>query len=146
MAPAAPLFADHAAAIEHTLAALIEAGVLAGANDLDTVAFKAVMAGDFAPVALVDDALLARMEYFVPVAPAHNPPYIAAMRMFRKVLGTTPLVAAFEPGFHRTVPDRRQLYAVPPEWATKYGIRRYGFHGASHRYIAWAMSQRMPEA
>ena len=129
-------FADHGAAIRCVLEQLVALGALKNTGQLDAVAFKAVMGGDCPPVMLVDDAVLARMEYFVPVAPAHNPPYIAAMRMFRSVLGETPLVAAFEPGFHRDNPPRRRYYAVPPEWAEKYGLRRYGFHGASHRYIA----------
>jgi acetate kinase len=76
----------------------------------------------------------------------HNPPYIAAMRMFRSALGDTPLVAAFETGFHQTIPARRRLYAVPLEWAEKYGVKKYGFHGASHRYIATRTAQLMPQA
>lgn len=139
-------FADHGQAIGFVLESLIAAGVLASPRDLDAVAFKAVMAGDIEPVVLVDDKVLAQMEFFVPVAPAHNPPYIAAMRMFRKALGETPLVAAFETGFHKTNPERRRLYAVPPEWAEKYGVKRYGFHGASHRYIATRTAQLMPQA
>ena len=139
-------FADHGEAIRFVLDSLIAAGVLKSPKDLDAVAFKAVMAGDIEPVVLIDDQVLAQMEFFVPVAPAHNPPYIAAMRMFRKVLGETPLVAAFETGFHQTNPERRRLYAVPREWADKYGVKRYGFHGASHRYIAARTAQLMPQA
>jgi acetate kinase len=136
-------FPDHGAAVQRVLELLVSEGALTSTADLGAVAFKVVMAGDSAPVALVDDRLLARMEYFVPVAPAHNPPYIAAMRMFRTALANTPLVAAMETGFHRTAPDRRRLYAVPPEWAEKCGVRRYGFHGASHRYIATRTAELM---
>ena len=139
-------FADHGACIRVVLDELVSGGALSDTADLDAVAFKAVMAGDCEPVARVDDELLARMEYFVPVAPAHNPPYIAAMRMFGEVLGDTPLVAAFEPGFHRSIPDRRRYYATPPQWAETYGIKRYGFHGASHRYIATRLAELMPDA
>ncbi len=139
-------FPDHGRCIRTVLEALVDRGALDAPDELDAVAFKAVMAGDAEPVARVTDALLERMEYFVPVAPAHNPPYIAAMRMFREVLGQTPLIAAFEPGFHRTIPDRRRLYAVPEGWSESYGIRRYGFHGASHRYVATRTAELMPEA
>jgi len=139
-------FADHGEAIRFVLEALVAGGALTEAGDLDAVAFKAVMAGDVPPVVRIDDALLERMEYFIPVAPVHNPPYIAAMRMFRQVLGDTPLVAAFEPGFHRALPPRRTQYACPPEWAERYGVRLYGFHGASHRYIATKMAETMPAA
>ncbi len=139
-------FADHGQCITRVLDRLVAGGALTATDELDAVAFKAVMGGDCEPVTLVDEALLERMEYFVPVAPAHNPPYIAAMRMFGKVLGDTPLVAAFEPGFHRTMPDRRRYYATPPKWADEYGVKRYGFHGASHRYIATKVKELMPDA
>ena len=139
-------FADHGQCIRYVLDRLVAGGALASAGELDAVAFKAIMGGDCEPVALVDEALLERMEYFAPIAPAHNPPYIAAMRMFARVLGGTPLVAAFEPGFHRTMPPRRRHYAVPPQWADEYGVKRYGFHGASHRYIATKLAELMPDA
>jgi acetate kinase len=70
------------------------------------------------------------------VAPAHNPPYIAAMRLFMEKLPDIPLVAAFETDFHQTIPAQNRYFAVPLEWADDWLIRRYGFHGASHRYIA----------
>src|SRR5205085_11634406 len=76
------------------------------------------------------------MEAYADVAPAHNPPYIAAMRLLDRELPEIPLVAAFETGFHEDIPPSRKLYAVPLEWASKHGIQRWGFHGASHRYIA----------
>jgi acetate kinase len=162
-------FADHGSAIVFVLEQLVAGGALSVAQppsagegkgktqpgagvpqqqihtDLDAVAFKAVMAGDVDAVCRVDEKFLSRMEYFVPIAPAHNPPYIAAMRMFQKVLDGTPLVAAMETGFHRTVPDRRRLYAVPTQWAKEYGVKRYGFHGASHRYIATRTAELMGE-
>jgi acetate kinase len=139
-------FTDHGQAIVAVLDELVGAGALKSLSDLGAIAFKAVMGGDCEPVCLVDDRVLERMEYFVPVAPAHNPPYIAAMRMFRSVLAETPLVAAFEPGFHSTIPQRRRLYAVSPLWADKYGVKRYGFHGASHRYIAMRTAELMGSA
>ena len=128
-------FADHGAAITACLEQLVAGGVISDFADIGAIGFKAVMGGDFEAVARVDDKLLERMEYFAPVAPAHNPPYIAAMRMFAKTLPGVPLVAAFETGFHRTNPPRRTRYAVPEDWATRYGVHRYGFHGASHRYV-----------
>jgi acetate kinase len=75
------------------------------------------------------------MEAYNDVAPAHNPPYVRAMRLLAERLPQIPLVAAFETGFHETIPPAERLYAVPLDWA-KLGIQRWGFHGASHRYIA----------
>lgn len=138
-------FPDYGSAIRHVLDELQRSRAIASVDDLGAVAFKAVMAGDVEPVVPVDDELLAKMEYFVPIAPMHNPPYIAAMRMFRQVLGQTPLVACFEPGFHRTIPERRTHFPIDPAWAER-GIRRYGYHGASHAYIAGRLAHLMPSA
>jgi acetate kinase len=75
------------------------------------------------------------MEEMSPVAPAHNPAYITAMRLLNEKLPEVPLVAAFETGFHQSIPERNQYYPIPHEWAEQYNVRRFGFHGASHRYI-----------
>lgn len=139
-------FADHGKAIEAVLSLLAAEGVPAGPGELDAVAFKAVVGGGAPPVCRVDDALLERMERLSPVAPAHNPPYIAAMRMFGRSLPDVALVAAFEDGFHASLPARRACYACPPTWAEQHGVRRYGYHGASHRHVAWRMSELMPDA
>jgi acetate kinase len=82
---------------------------------------------------LIGDELLAAMEEFTFLAPAHNPPYIAAIEGFRKALPGVALVAVIETGPYRWMDEAATTYAVPYEWRTEYGIRRYGFHGASHR-------------
>jgi acetate kinase len=102
----------------------------------DAIGFKAVHGGPISGAVRVTDEVIATMEQFADVAPAHNPPYIAAMRAFKQKLPSVPQVAAFETAFHQTIPLSRQIYAIPHEWTEKLGIRRYGFHGASHRYIA----------
>ncbi len=103
---------------------------------IDAVGFKAVIGGpDYRGSFLVDDALLAAMRDFLPVAPVHNAVYITAMEIFRDLLPATPMVAVFEPGFHATMPDHAAVYGVPYEWFEKHGVRRYGFHGSSHRYV-----------
>ena len=107
----------------------------------DAIGFKAVHGGPISGAVRVTDEVIETMEQFADVAPAHNPPYIAAMRAFNKKLPNTPQVACFETAFHQTIPASRQVYAIPHEWTEKLGIRRYGFHGASHRYIA----TRVPE-
>src|SRR5688572_33078977 len=112
----------------------------------DAIGFKAVHGGPISGAVRVTDEVVATMEQFADVAPAHNPPYIAAMRAFRAKLPTVPQVAAFETAFHQTIPLSRQVYAIPHEWTEKLGIRRYGFHGASHRYIATRCAQIVPAA
>lgn len=112
----------------------------------DAIGFKAVHGGPISGAVRVTDEVIAIQEQFADVAPAHNPPYIAAMKAFREKLPSVPQVAAFETAFHQTIPLARQVYAIPHEWTEKLGIRRYGFHGASHRYIATRVSEIVPEA
>jgi acetate kinase len=126
-------YADHAAVIDVILKEL--------PGKVDAVGFKAVHGGPISGAVRVTDEVIATMEQFSDVAPAHNPPYIAAMRAFAKKLPGVPQVAAFETAFHQTIPLARQVYAIPHEWTETLGIRRYGFHGASHRYVAG----RVPE-
>jgi acetate kinase len=134
---------DHGDAVQLCLDQLTdpEVGVLETAGEVSAIGFKAVHARNLTGVHLVDDHVLEAMEAFADVAPAHNPPYTKAMRMLRERFPRLPLVAAFETGFHRTIPEAHQRYAIPDDWATRLGVRRWGFHGASHRYISW----RVPE-
>ena len=129
---------DHAEAVRQCLAQLTdpEHGCLKEASQVAAIGFKAVHGGSISGVKRVTDEVLAAMEQMNDVAPAHNPPYINAMRLLHEELPGIPLVAAFETGFHQTIPDRNRYYAVPYEWAEEALIRRWGFHGASHRYIA----------
>ena len=128
---------DHARAIDEALERLVgQGGVLQSVEELTAVGFKAVHARSISGVVELDDDVVGRMEDFYPLAPAHNPAYVAAMRQFECVAPRARRVGCFETAFHGTAPLRRQLYAVPYEWYEEYGVKRYGFHGASHRYAA----------
>lgn len=135
--------ANHGDAVQSCLDQLIdpELGVLEEAGDVAAIGFKAVHARNLTGVQRVNEDVLVAMEAFADVAPAHNPPYTKAMRMLGERFPNLPLVAAFETGFHRSIPEANQRYAIPEEWSTKFGVRRWGFHGASHRYIAGRMAQ-----
>jgi acetate kinase len=133
---------DHAVAVRLCLKQLTDTGCLASPKELAAIGFKAVHAQGLTGVHRVDDTVLAAMEAYNDVAPAHNPPYVTAMRLLAKELPEIPLVAAFETGFHETIPLWNRLYAIPREWI-KHGIIRWGFHGASHRYIAERTAQLM---
>ncbi len=102
-------------------------------SEIDAVGFKAVHPGPLTGTRVVDDELLATMAEFSFFAPAHNPPYIAAMNAFRHELPGVPLVAVFETIPYESLDEAATTYAAPYEWRTEHGIRRYGFHGASHR-------------
>jgi acetate kinase len=129
---------DHAVAVRRCLDQLTDAesGCLKSASEVAAIGFKAVHGGRYSGVQHVTADVLAAMESMSEVAPAHNPPYIAAMRLLSEKLPEIALVAAFETGFHQTIPDRLRHYAVPYQWATEYDVQRWGFHGASHRFIA----------
>ena len=129
---------DHAEAVRQCLAQLTDpqSGCLRDASEVSAIGFKAVQGGRMDGVHRVDGELLSAMEEAADIAPAHNPPYITAMRLLAEKMPQIPLVAAFETDFHRTIPDCNRYYAVPYEWAEKALVRRWGYHGASHRYIA----------
>jgi acetate kinase len=125
---------DFLAAIGKCLAAIAGPGkALKNLSEIDAVGFKVVHAGSLSEPQLIGDELLAAMEEFTFLAPAHNPAYIAAIRAFRQELPGVPLVAVIETGPYRFMEEAATTYAVPYEWRRDFGIRRYGFHGASHR-------------
>jgi acetate kinase len=108
-----------------------------GNSRIDAVAFKAVHGGaKYCGTFRIDDGVVAALEEYLPAAPVHNTIYLAAIRAFCETLPGVPLVAAFETEFHATIPEFAARYGVPAEWRNKYGVRRYGFHGASHRYVS----------
>ncbi len=134
---------DHGVAVNACLQQLTdpEQGCLESAGEVSAIGFKAVHGGRLQGVYRVTDEVLEAMQEVASVAPAHNPPYIAAMRQLAEAVPHIPLVAAFETDFHRTIPEPRQRYAIPKTWADELPIRKWGFHGASHRYIAQRSSQ-----
>jgi len=125
---------DYPAAIRICIEAISGAGkALASLAEVGAVGFKVVHAGPLTAPQLIDDEFLKAMEEFSFFAPAHNPPYIAAIKAFRQELPGVPLVAVIETGPYRFMSEAATTYAVPYEWRETFGIRRYGFHGASHR-------------
>ena len=132
------VFPTHREAIERMLRALLDS-VLPELSALDCVGFKVVHARGVTGVQYLTEDVLEKMAAFNAVAPAHNPPYIAAIRQFRSLLPDTPLIGAFETAFHADMPPEAALYSIPIELSRKYDVRRYGFHGASHEYLSqWA--------
>ena len=129
---------DHGVAVKACLEQLTDPvhGVLKSTSDVAAIGFKAVHGGRLSGVFRVDDDVLAAMAEMNEAAPAHNPPYIAAMKTMREQIVGIPLVAAFETDFHQTIPESRKTYAIPYEWTESMHIKKWGFHGASHRFIA----------
>lgn len=128
---------NHGEAVQEMLNFLIDPAnaLLQSFAEIDAVGFKTVQAGEKNGSVLLSEPVLEAMEFYAPLAPAHNPPYLAAIRMFRECLPDTPLVGVFEPGFHAQAPDYAKIYGTPYDWIEKFGVKRYGYHGASHRYV-----------
>jgi acetate kinase len=127
--------ADYSTAIDGCLAQLRDAGHIASERDLAAVGFKTVVAKGVSGCVRLDERVLAAMEAFNGVAPAHNPPYITGIRLFAKRLPGAPLIGLFETAFYQFAPEPMMRYAVPDAWY-QAGVRRWGFHGASHKFIA----------
>ena len=126
---------DHAQAIEQCLAQLRDAGHITGPGDLAAVGFKTVLARGVTGCVRLDESVLQAMEACNPIAPAHNPPYVSGIRLFAQRLPGVPLVGLFETAFYQWLPDAATRYGVPAAWH-EAGVRRWGYHGASHKFIA----------
>ncbi len=127
--------ADHGRAIDDCLAELEAGGHVQSAADLHGVGFKTVLGRNLTGCVPADEAVIAALEGFQEIAPAHNPPYALGIRRFQEKLPGVPLVALFETAFYQWMPEAATRYAVPEAWH-QAGVRRYGFHGASHKFIA----------
>jgi len=130
---------DHAAAFKVMLAELTskETGVIKSAAEVSVVAHRVVHGGEkFTEATLITDELLAEMEKLNPLAPLHNPVIIAGIREMRRLFPAVPHVGVFDTAFHHTLPAYAFLYGLPYEFYEKKAVRRYGFHGTSHNYVA----------
>jgi acetate kinase len=115
-------------------------GAVSDLAGISAVGFKTVHLKDKPGAYLLTEAILEKMAEYNDLVPLHNPPYIKAIRIFQKLYPDMPLVGLFEPAFHVSIPDYAYIYGVPYAWYEQYGVRKMGFHGASHRYV----SERVP--
>ena len=129
----------HAEAIQSVLDALTyaEHGVIRNMSEIDAVGHRVVHGGEkFAASARIDADVMAALEECIPLAPLHNPANITGIKACQAVMPSTPMVAVFDTAFHQTMPARSYIYALPYEYYEKDKVRRYGFHGTSHRYVS----------
>ncbi|MHC5213621.1 MAG: acetate/propionate family kinase [Planctomycetota bacterium] len=131
--------ADHEQAMDLILATLVdpEYGVLKNVSEIASVGHRVVHGGEeFSDSMLIDDSVVASIEKYADLAPLHNPPNLTGIRASQHGLPGAKQVACFDTAFHTTIPEVAYLYALPYELYEKYRVRRYGFHGISHRYVA----------
>jgi acetate kinase len=126
---------DYPKAIEDCLAELKNARAIENENELSAVGFKTVIAKNVTGCVRLDEKILQAMTDYNGLAPAHNPPYITGIKLFAQRVPKVPLIGLFETAFHQFAPEASQRYAVPESW-NQIGVHRFGFHGASHKFIA----------
>ena len=130
---------DHTAGIEMVVAALTSAehGVVKSAAEIAAVGHRVVHGGEkFSASAVIDEAVLQQLRDCIELAPLHNPPNLKGIEACTQIMPKTPQVAVFDTAFHQTMPPAAYMYALPYVLYQRYGLRRYGFHGTSHFYVA----------
>lgn len=130
---------DHAAALKMVLDTLVDAehGVIGSVKEIDAVGHRVLHGGEkFSGSVLVDDKVEEAIKECFDLGPLHNPANLTGIKACQKIMPGVPQVAVFDTGFHQTMPDYAYMYALPYEYYEKYGIRRYGFHGTSHRFVS----------
>ena len=141
----------HSEAIQAVLNALVDKdnGVIGSMQEIDAVGHRVVHGGEaFAGSVLITDEVMKALEECIPLAPLHNPANITGIKACQAVMPSTPMVAVFDTAFHQTMPAKAYMYALPYEYYEKDKVRRYGFHGTSHKYVsgrAAAMLGKKPE-
>ncbi len=131
--------ADHRKALELVLNALIDPdhGAIKSMDEIGAVGHRVVHGGEnFAQSVIIDDKVMEAINDCIELAPLHNPPNIMGIEACQELMPNTPMVAVFDTAFHQTIPMANYMYPLPYELYEKYGIRKYGFHGTSHKYVA----------
>ena len=130
--------ANHEEAIKLVINTLVspEHGVIKSMSEINAVGHRVLHGGEkFSSSVIIDEKVIAAIEECCELGPLHNPHNLTGIRACEEIMGDIPQVAVFDTGFHQTMPDYAYMYALPYEYYEKYGIRRYGFHGTSHRYV-----------
>lgn len=128
---------DHGEAVELLLKELLASRVIKSLDEIIAVGHRVVHGGEhFSKSVKITDEVIDIIEGVSELAPLHNPPNLTGIRAFSEALPNVPMVAVFDTAFHQTMPEKSYIYSLPYEYYEKYGIRKYGFHGTSHKYVA----------
>ncbi|HLR42312.1 MAG TPA: acetate kinase [Pseudogracilibacillus sp.] len=129
--------ADHGEAVELLLEKLLASNVIQSYDEIESVGHRVVHGGEyFSKSVLITDEVIEKIEEVSELAPLHNPPNLTGIAAFKDILPDTPMVAVFDTAFHQTMPEKSYIYSLPYDYYEKYGIRKYGFHGTSHKYVS----------
>lgn len=137
---------DYDEAIDFVLEVLLkpENNIISSLDEISGVGHRIVHGGEaFSSSVLIDDKVIEEIEKCIALAPLHNPAGVAGIKSARKALPGVPMVAVFDTSFHQTMPAKAYIYQIPYRYYTSYKIRKYGFHGTSHRFVANRVSELM---
>ncbi len=135
---------NHEKAVKLLLDKLTSTGVISSLDEIDGVGHRVVHGGEkFNDSVLITDKVIKEIEEVSDLAPLHNPANLTGIHAFREVLPHVPAVAVFDTAFHQTMPEQAYLYSLPYEYYQDYGIRKYGFHGTSHKYVSERAAEMM---
>ena len=135
---------NHSEAVNYLREELINNKIVSSLDEIDGVGHRLVHGGDrFKDSVLLTDEVLKECEKFNDLAPLHNPAMLACIDAFRSAMPNTPMVGVFDTSFHQTIKELNYLYSVPYDWYKDFGIRKYGFHGTSHKYITTVMKEKL---
>ncbi len=127
---------DHSDAIKYLIEELFSNNIIKSLEEIDGVGHRIVHGGDkYSASTLINEDVIKTVEELSPLAPLHNPANIVGIKAFKEAMPNTPMVGVFDTAFHQTMKEKEYLYPVPYEWYKDYSVRKYGFHGTSHRYI-----------
>ncbi|MFD1019040.1 acetate kinase [Thalassobacillus hwangdonensis] len=135
---------DHAEAVKILLDKLTSTGIIESLDEIDGIGHRVVHGGEkFSDSVLITDEVIHEIEEVSDLAPLHNPANLTGIQAFKEVLPNVPSVAVFDTAFHQSMPEQSYLYSLPYEYYEKYGIRKYGFHGTSHKYVSERAAEMM---
>jgi len=139
-----PVLVDHAVGVDLLLKALVEKGIVKSLDEITGVGHRVVQGGEyFKDSCLVDDVVVDKILDLASLAPLHNRAHVVGIKAFQKALPAVPQVVVFDTTFHQTMTPEAYMYATPYEWYTKYGIRKYGAHGTSHKFVSHRCAELM---
>ncbi|MDE5566266.1 MAG: acetate kinase [Anaeroplasmataceae bacterium] len=139
-----PVLPTHAEGVELLLNTLVDKGIVKSLAEISGVGHRVVQGGEyFKDSCLVDEKVIEKIAELSDLAPLHNPAHIIGIKAFQKALPKVPEVVVFDTVFHQTMPEEAYMYATPYEWYEKYGIRKYGAHGTSHKYVSERCAELM---
>ncbi|ENZ01755.1 acetate kinase [Clostridium thermobutyricum] len=137
---------NHKFAIKLVLDALVDEknGVIKSMDEINAVGHRVVHGGEkYSQSVIIDENVMKELEACVKLAPLHNPPNIVGINACKALMPNVPMVAVFDTAFHQTMPEKAYMYAIPYEMYEKHGVRKYGFHGTSHRYVSSEVAKTM---